>query len=85
MTRRLLPCDWTHEDQEVAIARLFRTGYFGQVLRTFGLVGDSRDADLMWQAQEIVRFGDAAIQLYGIDCRGWKDVAATIDLREVPY
>lgn len=30
-----------------------------------------RDAELMLQAQEIAQFGPAAIQLFGIDCRGW--------------
>jgi hypothetical protein len=32
---------------------------------------DRRDADLMLQAQEVAQFGPAAIELYGIACRGW--------------
>ena len=35
------------------------------------LSADNRDADLVLRAQEIARFGPAAIQLWGIDCRGW--------------
>jgi len=32
---------------------------------------DRRDAELMLRAQEVAQFGPAAIELYGIACRGW--------------
>jgi hypothetical protein len=40
----------------------------------FGVVpavlADRRDAELMLRAQEVAQFGPAAIELYGIACRG---------------
>jgi hypothetical protein len=41
---------------------------------------DRRDADLMLQAQEVAQFGpSAAIELYGIACRGWNVCAYWIE------
>jgi hypothetical protein len=40
---------------------------------------DRRDADLMLQAQEVAQFGPAAIELYGIACRGWNSTPYWIE------
>lgn len=40
-------------------------------LRALALAGDISDADLMLHAQELAQFGNAAISIYGIECRGW--------------
>lgn len=71
MNVRPEPCEWTHEDKEIVFERILRTGREAQILRTFGLYGDARDADLMFEAAKIASCGPAAIQLHGIDCRGW--------------
>lgn len=34
---------------------------------------DRRDAALMLHTQQIASFGPAAIELYGIPCRGWNE------------
>jgi hypothetical protein len=52
--------------------RLIRAGVPGWSLRRWRYInGDERDAELMLSAQEVAQFGPAAIQLHGIDCRGW--------------
>lgn len=40
-------------------------------LRALGLASDIIDADLMLHAQQLAQFGNAAISIYGIECRGW--------------
>lgn len=41
------------------------------VLRLLSASVDQVDAQLMLEATNIARFGDSAIELYGISCRGW--------------
>lgn len=55
MSVRLEPCEWTHEDKEIVFERILRTGREAQILRTFGLYGDARDADLMYELSDCRR------------------------------
>lgn len=63
-------------EEEIEVWRALAHRERFRVFGPYGILGkiresDRRDAELMLQAQEIAQFGPAAIQLFGIDCRGW--------------
>ena len=71
---RAEPCEQTIADAIVWATVMFRLGNrgrFGSVLWTRSLMRDRDDANLMLLAQELAQFGNAAISIYGIECRGW--------------
>lgn len=75
MKPRLEPAPPTEEDFEVCCLVAYRFS-FGDHVRWNALAhvtreAAKRDADLMFQAQELAQFGNAAISIYGIECRGW--------------
>ena len=61
MSIRLQPCDWTWEASLLAMCPIMNLGRLGQALRTFGVYGDSRDADLMYYAQTNGKLGYVAM------------------------
>jgi hypothetical protein len=74
--RRFTPFALTEEDSRIW-TRQARYAYDGSFFLSRNQ--DRRDADLMLQAQEVAQFGPAAIELYGIACRGWNSSAYWIE------
>lgn len=74
MRRRAQSAPLTEEDLEAwgQVCERFRPGgpcYWYEATRA----ADRRAADLMFMASDIAKYGPCAIQLFGIDCRGWSE------------
>jgi hypothetical protein len=82
MKPRLGSAPWTDDDEKIWADLIQRS----RVRSADGLCNlcfrseesDRRDAALMLWAQEVAQFGEAAIQLNGIDCRGWTQHEAPV-------
>lgn len=74
MKPRLRSAPWTEEDRAAwfdwQVNRNRDLQLWG-ALERISWPADRRDADLMFQAQEVRHFGPAGLQLYGIDFMGW--------------
>lgn len=66
------PIPYTAEDADIWVCvGLWPCFALNDFLELNSAIGDRRDADLMLWAQQVSQFGDAAVELDGIDCRGW--------------
>jgi hypothetical protein len=78
--KRLPAGTWTTEDTDIWVRVLERHGLYWYASNLIWFQEqDRRDAELMLQAQEVAQFGPAAIELYGIACRGWNSTPYWIE------
>lgn len=70
---RLESAPLTEEDRDIwlRVAVDFGAQHGFHCLDLFLRCADRRDADLMFMASDIAKYGPCAVQLFGIDCRGW--------------